>query len=102
MIKFEIEYYNNIKKQTKILQEISDSLKKITKKKPTMKQEEIDRLVENVKSNVYIKLDLEEMIREEMIEQGLNPQTVPDEGVLFEAFKEIFQYQVDSLKYHYL
>ena len=32
MIKFEIEYYNNIKKQTKILQEISDSLKKITKK----------------------------------------------------------------------
>ena len=67
-----------------------------------MKQEEIDRLVENVKSNVYIKLDLEEIIREEMIEQGLNPETVPDEGVLFEAFKEIFQYQVDSLKYHYL
>ena len=67
-----------------------------------MKQKEIDRLVENVKSNVYIKLDLEEMIREEMIEQGLNPETVPDEGVLFEAFKEIFQYQVDSLKYHYL
>jgi len=32
MIKFEIEYYNNIKKQTKILQEISDSLKKIAKK----------------------------------------------------------------------
>ena len=67
-----------------------------------MKQEEIDRLVENVKSNVYIKLDLEEMIREEMIEQGLNPETVQDEGVLFEAFKEIFQYQLDSLKYHYL
>ena len=67
-----------------------------------MKQKEIDRLVENVKSNVYIKLDLEEMIREEMIEQGLNPETVQDEGVLFEAFKEIFQYQVDSLKYHYL
>ena len=67
-----------------------------------MKQEEIDRLVENVKSNVYIKLDLEEIIREEMIEQGLNPETVPDEGVLFEAFQEIFQYQLDSLKYHYL
>ena len=67
-----------------------------------MKQEEIDRLVEVVKSNVYIKLDLEEIIREEMIEQGLNPETVPDEGVLFEAFQEIFQYQVDSLKYHYL
>ena len=67
-----------------------------------MKQEEIDRLVENVKSNVYIKLDLEEMIREEMIEQGLNPETVQNEGILFEAFKEIFQYQVDSLKYHYL
>ena len=62
-----------------------------------MKQEEIDRLIEVVKSNVYIKLDLEEIIREEMIEQGLNPETVPDEGVLFEAFKEIFQYQVDSL-----
>ena len=67
-----------------------------------MKQEEIDRLVEVVKSNVYIKLDLEEIIREEMIEQGLNPETVPDEGILFEAFQEIFQYQVDSLKYHYL
>ena len=67
-----------------------------------MKQEEIDRLVEVVKSNIYVKLDLEEMIREEMIEQGLNPETVPDEGVLFEAFQEIFQYQVDSLKYHYL
>ena len=67
-----------------------------------MKQEEIDRLVENVKSNVYIKLNLEEMIREEMIEQGLNPETVPDEGILFEAFKEIFQFQLDSLKYHYL
>ena len=67
-----------------------------------MKQEEIDRLVEVVKSNVYIKLDLEEIIREEMIEQGLNPETVPDEGVLFEAFQEIFQYQVDSLRYHYL
>jgi len=67
-----------------------------------MKQEEIDRLVEVVKSNVYVKLDLEEIIREEMIEQGLNPETVQDEGVLFEAFKEIFQYQLDSLKYHYL
>ena len=67
-----------------------------------MKQEEIDRIIEVVKSNVYIKLDLEEMIREEMIEQGLNPETVQDEGVLFEAFKEIFQYQLDSLKYHYL
>ena len=32
MIRYEIEYYENIKKQTKILQEISDSLKKITKK----------------------------------------------------------------------
>ena len=67
-----------------------------------MKQEEIDRIVEVVKSNIYIKLDLEEMIREEMIAQGLNPETVPDEGILFEAFKEIFEFQVDSLRYHYL
>ena len=66
-----------------------------------MKQEEIDRLVEVVKSNVYIKLDLEEIIREEMLEQGLNPETVED-NQLYEAFHEIFQYQVDSLKYHYL
>ena len=67
-----------------------------------MKQEEIDRLVENVKSNIYVQLDLEEMIRMEMIEQGLHPGTVEDEGVLFEAFQEIFQYKLDSLKYHYL
>ena len=32
MTRYEIEYYENIKEQTKILQEISDSLKKITKK----------------------------------------------------------------------
>ena len=32
MTRYEIEYYENVKKQTKILQEISDSLKKITKK----------------------------------------------------------------------
>ena len=67
-----------------------------------MKQEEIDRLVEVVKSNVYIKLDLEEMIREEMIEQGLNPETVENQDQLYEAFHEIFQFQIDSLKYHYL
>ena len=67
-----------------------------------MKQEEIDRLVEVVKSNVYIKLDLEEMIREEMLEQGLNPETVENQDQLYEAFHEIFQFQIDSLKYHYL
>ena len=32
MTRYEIEYYENVKKQTKILQEISDSLKKITKR----------------------------------------------------------------------
>ena len=32
MTRYEIEYYENVKKQTKISQEISDSLKKITKK----------------------------------------------------------------------
>ena len=67
-----------------------------------MKQEEIDRLVEVVKSNVYIKLNLEEMIREEMLEQGLNPETVENQDQLYEAFHEIFQFQIDSLKYHYL
>ena len=66
-----------------------------------MKQEEIDRIVEVVKSNIYIKLDLEEIIREEMLEQGLSPETVED-NQLYEAFHEIFQFQIDSLKYHYL
>ena len=32
MIRYEIEYYENIKKQTKILEEIAKSLHKIAKK----------------------------------------------------------------------
>ena len=62
---------------------------------------EIDLAIERVKSSVYAELDLEEMIREEMIEEGLCPDQVSDEE-MHEAFTEIFDFCVKSLEYHYL
>ncbi len=66
-----------------------------------LSQLEIDLAIERVKSSVYAELDLEEMIRMEMIEEGLCPDQVSD-NEMHEAFIEIFAFCVDSLKYHYL
>jgi hypothetical protein len=66
-----------------------------------LSQLEIDLAIERVKSNVYAELDLEEMIREEMIEEGLCPDQISD-GQMHEAFTEVFEFCVSSLKYHYL
>ena len=61
----------------------------------------IELAIERVKMNVYAELDLEEMIRMEMIEEGLCPDVVSDDD-LHNAFTEVFEFCVSSLKYHYL
>ena len=66
-----------------------------------LSQLEIDLAIERVKTSVYAELDLEEMIRTEMIEEGLCPDQVSD-SQMHEAFTEIFDFCVKSLEYHYL
>jgi hypothetical protein len=47
-------------------------------------------------------LDLEDIIQTEMVKAGLHPEEYPDhEFELQEAFKELFEYALKDLKYHY-
>jgi len=47
-------------------------------------------------------LDLEDIIRTEMFKVGLHPEEYPEhEFEVGEAFRELFEYALNELEYHY-
>ena len=61
---------------------------------------EIEKRINIVKNRVYDQIDIEEIIRMEMMEEGLHPDMV-EENRLFEAFMDIWYSTLQHLKYNY-
>ncbi len=63
---------------------------------------EMSRKQDEVAQKLDMILDLEDIIRTEMIKAGLHPAEYPDcEFELYEAFTELFEYALKELRYHY-
>ncbi len=65
-------------------------------------QAEMNRKQDEVAKKLDMILDLEDVIRTEMIKAGLHPGEYPDyENEIYEAFTELFEYALKDLRYHY-
>ena len=65
-------------------------------------QTEINSKQDQVAQKLDMILDLEDIIQTEMVKAGLHPEEYPEhEFELQEAFKELFEYALQDLKYHY-
>ena len=63
---------------------------------------EINSLQDIVAKKLDMILDLEDIIMTEMTKVGLTPEEYPDnEFEVNEAFRELFEYALQDLKYHY-
>ena len=63
---------------------------------------EINSKQDQVAQKLDMILDLEDIIQTEMVKAGLHPEEYPEhEFELQEAFKELFEYALKDLKYHY-
>jgi len=61
----------------------------------TLKQDEVAQKLDMI-------LDLEDIIRTEMFKVGLHPEEYPEyEYEVNEAFRELFEYALKDLRYHY-
>jgi len=61
----------------------------------TLKQDEVAEKLDMI-------LDLEDIIRTEMVKAGLHPGEYPDYEIeIYEAFTELFEYALKDLRYHY-
>jgi len=61
----------------------------------TLKQDEVAEKLDMI-------LDLEDIIRTEMVKVGLHPGEYPDYEIeIYEAFTELFEYALKDLRYHY-
>ena len=65
-------------------------------------QNEINIKQDKVAEKLDMILDLEDIIMTEMFKAGLHPEEYPDnEFEVNEAFRELFEYALSELKYHY-
>lgn len=64
-------------------------------------EREIEVRVERIKTKLEYHLDLEERIREEMIEEGLHFEGLASEDKMHEIFTEIFVDVLNELRYNY-
>ena len=63
---------------------------------------EMSRKQDEVAKKLDMILDLEDVIRTEMIKAGLHPGEYPEyEFELYKAFEELFEYALKDLRYHY-
>ncbi len=63
---------------------------------------EISRKQDEVAQKLDMILDLEDIIRTEMFKVGLHPEDYPEyEFEVNEAFRELFEYALKDLRYHY-
>ncbi len=63
---------------------------------------EISRKQDEVAQKLDMILDLEDIIRTEMFKVGLHPEEYPEyEYEVNEAFRELFEYALKDLRYHY-
>ena len=63
---------------------------------------EMSRKQDEVAKKLDMILDLEDVIRTEMIKAGLHPAEYPEyEFELYKAFEELFEYALKDLRYHY-
>jgi len=63
---------------------------------------EMSRKQDEVAKKLDMILDLEDIIRTEMVKAGLHPGEYPDnENEIYEAFTELFEYALKDLRYHY-
>jgi len=63
---------------------------------------EISRKQDEVAEKLDMILDLEDIIRTEMVKAGLHPAEYPEyEFEVGEAFRELFEYALNELEYHY-
>ena len=63
---------------------------------------EINSKQDEVAKKLDMILDLEDIIMTEMTKVGLTPEEYPDnEFEVNEAFRELFEYALQDLKYHY-
>ena len=63
---------------------------------------EISRKQDEVAEKLDMILDLEDIIRTEMVKVGLHPEEYPEyEYEVNEAFRELFEYALKDLRYHY-
>jgi len=63
---------------------------------------EMSRKQDEVAEKLDMILDLEDVIRTEMIKAGLHPGEYPEyEFELYKAFEELFEYALKDLRYHY-
>jgi len=63
---------------------------------------EISRKQDEIAEKLGMILDLEDVIRTEMVKVGLHRAEYPDyEMELYEAFTELFEYAVKDLRHHY-
>ena len=65
-------------------------------------QNEINIKQDQVAEKLDMILDLEDIISTEMAKAGLHPSAYPDnEFEVNEAFRELFEYALSELRYHY-
>ena len=65
-------------------------------------QTEINSKQDQVAQKLDMILDLEDIIHTEMVKVGLHPSEYPDnEFEVNEAFRELFEYVLQDLRYHY-
>ena len=65
-------------------------------------QNEINSKQDQVAQKLDMILDLEDIIHTEMVKVGLHPSEYPDnEFEVNEAFRELFEYVLQDLRYHY-
>jgi hypothetical protein len=65
-------------------------------------RDEINSKQDQVAQKLDMILDLEDIIRTEMFKLGLHPEEYPNhEFEVNEAFRELFDYALRDLRYHY-
>ena len=63
---------------------------------------EMSRKQDEVAQKLDMILDLEDIIQTEMVKAGLHPEEYPEyEYEVQEAFRELFEYALKDLRYHY-
>jgi len=64
-----------------------------------MKEFKLKRAIDKTVHDVLLELDLEDLVRDNMIENGIHPMEIEDETVIY-AFNEIYQEVIYHLKHH--
>jgi len=76
--------------------------KDLVKKLDNAIKAEINSKQDQVAQKLDMILDLEDIIRTEMFKVGLHPEEYPEhEFEVGEAFRELFEYALRDLRYHY-